>query len=94
MNFFKRFFFNQPIKKCGGCKFKQQETIGEFISELNLLKAKFNDLELDHIELENINASLVSDNEELKSKNNELISILLKVSDIARVGVECNKKGY
>ena len=58
------------------------------------MKAKFNDLELYHIELENINASLVSDNEELKSKNNELISILLKVSDIARVGVECNKKGH
>ena len=44
--------------------------------------------------LENINASLSSDNEELKGKNGELISILLKVSDVARVGVECNKKGY
>ena len=94
MNFLKSLFFKSPIKKCGGCKFKQQQTMGEFVSELNLLKAKFNDLELDHIELENINASLVSDNEELKSKNNELISILLKVSDIARVGVECNKKGH
>ena len=81
-------------EKNSGCKLNQEETIGQFVSELNLLKAKFNDLELDYIELENINASLSSDNEELKSKNNELISILLKVSDIARVGVECSKKGY
>lgn len=94
MNFLKSLFFKSPTKKCGGCKFKQQETIGEFVSELNLLKAKFNDLELDYIELENINASLSSYNEELKNKNNELMSILLNVSDIARVGVECNKKGY
>ena len=81
-------------KNCGGCKFKQQETIGEFVSELNLLKAKYNDLELDHIELENLFVQLKSKNEELKNKNEELISILLKVSDIARVGVECSKKGY
>ena len=87
-------FGKEKKKNCGGCKLKQQETIGEFVSELNLLKAKFNDLELDYIELENINVSLSSNNEELKSKNNELISVLLKVSDIARVSVECNKKGY
>ena len=87
MDFLKRFFFKN-------CKSKQQETIGDSVSELNLLKAKFNDLELDYIELENINASLSSINEELKTKNSELISILLKVSDIARVGVECSKKGY
>lgn len=87
-------FGKEKKKDCGGCKLKKQETIEEFVSELNLLKAKFNDLELDYIELENINASLSSDNEELKNKNNELISILLKVSDIARVGVECSKKGY
>lgn len=94
MDFLKRFFFKVTSKKCGGCKSKQQETTVEFVSEFNLLKAKFNDLELDYIELENINASLSSINEELKTKNGELISILLKVSDIARVGVECNKKGY
>ena len=94
MDFLKRFFFKNTNKKCGGCKSKQQETIGEFVYELNLLKAKFNDLELDYIELENINATLSSINEELKTKNSELISILLKVSDIARVGVECSKKGY
>ena len=88
------FFGKEENKNCGSFKLNQQETIAEFVSELNLLKAKFNDLELDYIELENINASLSSDNEELKGKNNELISILLKVSDIARVGVECNKKGY
>lgn len=88
-------FGKEKKKNCGGCKLKQQDkSIVEFVSELNLLKAKFNDLELDYIELENINASLSSDNEELKSKNNELISVLLKVSDIARVSVECNKKGY
>lgn len=87
-------FGNDKKKNCGGCNLNKQETIGEFVSELNLLKAKFNDLELDYIELENINVSLISKNEELKTKNDELISILLKVSDIARVGVECNQKGY
>lgn len=81
-------------KNCGGCKLKQEETIGEFVSELNLLKAKYNDLELDHIELENVLVETKLKNEELKNKNEELISILLKVSDIARVGVECSKKGY
>ena len=40
MNFLKSLFFKSPTKKCGGCKFKQQETIGEFVSELNLLKAE------------------------------------------------------
>ena len=64
-------FGKEKKKDCGGCKLKKQETIAEFVSELNLLKAKFNDLELDYIELENINASLSSDNEELKNKNNE-----------------------
>ena len=87
-------FGKETRKTCSGFDLKEQETIEGFVSELNLLKAKFNDLELDYIELENINASLSSDNEELKGKKNELISILLKVSDIARVGVECNKKGY
>lgn len=88
-------FGKEKKKNCGGCKLKQQDkSIAEFVSELNLLKAKFNDLELDYIELENINASLISSNEELKTKNNELISVLLKVSDIARVSVESNKKGY
>lgn len=88
-------FFGKENKKiCSAFDLKEQETIAEFVSELNLLKAKFNDLELDYIELENINASLSSNNEELKNKNSELISILLKVSDIARVGAECSKKGY
>jgi hypothetical protein len=87
-------FGKETRKTCSGFDLKEQETIEGFVSELNLLKAKFNDLELDYIELENINASLSSDNEELKGKNNELISILLKVSDIARVGVESSKKGY
>lgn len=87
--------FGKETKKiCSGFDLKKEETIAEFVSELNLLKAKFNDLELDYIELENINASLSSNNEELKNKNSELISILLKVSDIARVGAECSKKGY
>ena len=94
MMLYNLFFGKEKKKDCGGCNLNKQETIQEFVSELNLLKAKFNDLELDYIELENINASLSSDNEELKNKNNELISILLKVSDIARVGVECSKKGY
>ena len=89
------FFGKEKKKNCGGCKLKQQEkSIEQFVSELNLLKAKLNDLELDYIELENINASLSSDNEELKTKNNELISVLLKVTDIAKVGVECSKKGH
>jgi hypothetical protein len=90
-------FGKENKKSCDGlgCKLKQQEkSIAEFVSELNLLKAKFNDLELDYIELENINVSLSSDNEELKTKNSELISVLLKVSDIAKVSVECNKKVY
>jgi hypothetical protein len=87
-------FGKETRKTCSGFDLKEQETIEGLVSELNLLKAKFNDLELDYIELENINASLSSDNEELKGKNNELISILLKVSDIARVGVESSKKGY
>ena len=66
-------FGKEKKKNCGGCKLKQQDkSIAEFVSELNLLKAKFNDLELDYIELENINASLSSSNEELKNKNNEL----------------------
>lgn len=83
-------FGKESKKNCGNCKPKEQETT----AELNLLKQRFNDLELEHIELEHINVSLNLDNGELKSKNNELISILLKVSDIARVGVECSKKGY
>ena len=92
-------FGKEKKKNCGGCKLKQQEksieqSIEQFVSELNLLKAKLNDLELDYIELENINASLSSDNEELKTKNNELISVLLKVTDIAKVGVEGSKKGH
>ena len=32
MNFLKSLFFKSPIKKCGGCKFKQQQTMGEFVS--------------------------------------------------------------
>jgi len=84
------FFGKENKKNCGNCNPNEQEMAGEF----NLLKQRFNDLELDHIELEHINVSLNLENGELKSKNNELISILLKVSDIARVGVECSKKGY
>ena len=76
MDFLKRFFFKNTNKKCGGCKSKQQETIGEFVSELNLLKAKFNDLELDYIELENINATdkkrfSLADGVKIKSITNE-----------------------
>ena len=84
------FFGKENKKNCGIFKSKDQETTGE----LNLLKQRFNDLELDHIELEHINVSLNCNNEELKNKNNELVSILLKISDIARVGIECSKKGY
>jgi len=94
MNFLKMFFLKSQPKKCGGCKINKKENTTESISRISLLEGRLNDLELDYIELENINASLVSDNGELKNKNNELISILSKVSDIAKVGVECNKKGY
>lgn len=94
MEFFKKIFGFEKVKKCGGCKLKSQETVEEFASQLNILKAQYNDLELEMIELNNINSDLTIKNKELKEKNEELINVLIKVSDIARVGVECSKKGY
>lgn len=92
--FYNWFFGEEKKNKCGGCKSNRQGINDQFVSEINTLKAKCNDLELDYIELENLFIETKSKNEELKSKNEELISVLIKVSDIARVAVECNKKGY
>lgn len=91
MNFFKMFFGK---KNCGGCKFKNEKSMQDFILELNILKGKYNDLELDYVELENINNSLVSNIEELKLKNEELISMLLKILDISNIAIELNRKGH
>lgn len=94
MEFIKKIFGFEKVKKCGGCKLKPQQSVAEFTSQLNTLKAQYNDLELEMIELNNVNSELTVKNKELKEKNEELINILIKVSDIARVGVECSKKGY
>ena len=71
MNFLKMFFLKSQPKKCGGCKINKKDNTTESISRISLLEGRLNDLELDYIELENINASLSSDNDELKNKKHE-----------------------
>lgn len=78
-------------KKCCVCKLNKQEKNKELFSELSLLKTKCNDLEMDNVELEYSCTSLISRYEYLKTKNDELISILLNISDIAKNGVESVK---